>query len=445
MYFILSVLFFNLFGLAKGFWPHNMFSRRFRSCANRKMLKKNKNNGNRRRKNSLKLPSFEAFTKSSLEEERSTFLLVDFNNVRGKSDFALTNHDLLFQLDKWKSSFSSSRKIQIICVIDHGAYPHAYQFGNLGLVIFAGPDRTADDIIVKATRWLIVPNTEDVTDLRDTTSTTSFDTNTVVSVVTSDRELKMRCLRINRLRRGNRNKKSINAQVKVFESFHLLDCLRKFSSLNANIKSTCDNSYLESTRATASSIKLRHVLKQELARLERDIRFYDYKCPPWESGQEQVEASEAIPYKTTVLSNNITDNLITQFQEENNGVCSPKKVYNEKTWHRVLIAENMRQMLERVPASVKAPNDILLQYQCQYNKQSSKNECPPNLFLDHRLKFEPQMQEELVQYFDRALRSSRFSVLHITPNDTLTNSGYLLQKRWFRNLKWPSTFDAISA
>eukprot|EP00546_Thalassionema_frauenfeldii_P000872 CAMPEP_0178935920 /NCGR_PEP_ID=MMETSP0786-20121207/24840_1 /TAXON_ID=186022 /ORGANISM="Thalassionema frauenfeldii, Strain CCMP 1798" /LENGTH=394 /DNA_ID=CAMNT_0020614175 /DNA_START=126 /DNA_END=1307 /DNA_ORIENTATION=+ len=394
------------------------------------MSKKNRNNGNRRRKNSLKLPSLEAFTKVSLEEERSTYLLVDFNNVRGKSDFALTNHDLLFQLDKWKSSFSSQRKVQIICVIDHGAYPHAYQFGNLGLVIFAGPDRTADDIIVKATRWLIVPNTEDVTEIRDATSITSFDSNMVVSVVTSDRELKMRCLRIKRLRRGNRNKKSISAQAKVFESFQLLDCLRKFSSSNVNVKSAGDNSNPKNTKATATSIKLRHVLKQELARLERDIRFYDYKHPPWESGQEQVEASEAVPYKTTVLSNNITDNLITQFQEENNEVCSPKKVYNEKTWHRVLIAENMRRMLDRVPVSVKTPNDILLQYQCQYNKQNSTNEFPPNLFLDHRLRFEPHLQEELVQYFDRALTSSGFGVLQITPDDTLTNSGYVLQKRW---------------
>eukprot|EP00547_Thalassionema_nitzschioides_P007703 CAMPEP_0194220700 /NCGR_PEP_ID=MMETSP0156-20130528/29040_1 /TAXON_ID=33649 /ORGANISM="Thalassionema nitzschioides, Strain L26-B" /LENGTH=437 /DNA_ID=CAMNT_0038950843 /DNA_START=137 /DNA_END=1450 /DNA_ORIENTATION=- len=412
--------------------------------------------GNLRRiRNAPKIPSLESFIEESLEKGKKIILLVDFNNVRGKSDFALTNQDLLFQLEQWKNASSSIRRIQIVCVIDHGSRNFAYRFCNLGLVVFAGPNRTADDVIAKATHWLIVPNREKTMKVDDDGVALDSNFDIRVLAVTSDRELKMRCLRINRLRKCKEKQRNDSDNIKVFDSFQLLKCLDNFRRLNSN--SVEQKPFDVSDRGDkfgdnagndnedAGSLMLSRILKEELSRLEKDLRFYDYKHPPWKSGQEKLEASEAVPYKTMVLSTATTNNSINSCQTEEVLYCSPKQTYTEKTWHRVLIAENMRQMMDRFPEPAETTiSDVLSQYQFRYNQENSTKEHTLNLFLDHRMRFEPHLQQELHEYFDRSLASVEYDKVQATVNETTVNSRYLLQIRWFDKLKWTSILETIS-
>jgi hypothetical protein len=94
-------------------------------------------------------------------------LLVESNNVRGKEDFQLTNSGLLKKLQWWRrQSFSSdsnsnrTTRMNIVCVMDHGSQAGTFSYEGLGLVVFAGPNRTADDVIAQATRWM-APSPDD--------------------------------------------------------------------------------------------------------------------------------------------------------------------------------------------------------------------------------------------------------------------------------------------
>jgi len=94
-------------------------------------------------------------------------LIVDVENVRGKSGFGLSHLDLVKQLTQW--AYASQLNVgQVIMVVDHGSSQTAYwtetndnddDLGNTSplAIVFAGPSQKADDVIAKdigkISRW----------------------------------------------------------------------------------------------------------------------------------------------------------------------------------------------------------------------------------------------------------------------------------------------------
>ena len=109
-------------------------------------------------------------------------ILVDAENIRGKTNFELSHADLLDRLMVW-SSLRNHAYGRSIVVIDHGWKPTAHLLSQLrgyGIcVTFSGPNLKADDVIARDTQWLL--NQTDVTQ---------------VIVITADRELSFRFVRI---------------------------------------------------------------------------------------------------------------------------------------------------------------------------------------------------------------------------------------------------------
>ena len=105
-------------------------------------------------------------------------ILVDAENIRGKTNFELTHADLLDRLMVW-SSLRNHAYGRCIVVIDHGSKPTAHSLSQLkgyGIcVTFSGPNQKADDVIARDTQWLL--NQTDVSQ---------------VIVITADRELSFR-------------------------------------------------------------------------------------------------------------------------------------------------------------------------------------------------------------------------------------------------------------
>jgi hypothetical protein len=102
-------------------------------------------------------------------------LLVDFNNVRGVDGFTHTSACFVALLSAWAMQCGLARG-RVFCYIDHGTHFAVRPFGPLVLV-FAGPNRTADDAIVADVRFFLAQR------------------GCAVLVATNDRQLRQRCTR----------------------------------------------------------------------------------------------------------------------------------------------------------------------------------------------------------------------------------------------------------
>jgi hypothetical protein len=78
-------------------------------------------------------------------------LVVDVENVRGKSGFAYSHQDLLEGLEQyalfWKAT-SNACDLGILGVVDHGSAPTGFSM-HFGGLVFAGPTRKADDVVAQ--------------------------------------------------------------------------------------------------------------------------------------------------------------------------------------------------------------------------------------------------------------------------------------------------------
>lgn len=77
-------------------------------------------------------------TRIEWAKETDAVILIDAENVRGKSNFLLSHFDLLTQTTEWAEHHGFQHNI--VLVVDHGTLPHAYHLpGNVGLTLaFAG-------------------------------------------------------------------------------------------------------------------------------------------------------------------------------------------------------------------------------------------------------------------------------------------------------------------
>lgn len=98
----------------------------------------------------------------SLESMRSRFdrfpdrdflCLFDGDNIRGKSGFRISKEELLYRVTVWSMSVGIADKA--VLFFDHGPshYAHLLPYNQSIAVVFSGPGKSADDVIVGATKW----------------------------------------------------------------------------------------------------------------------------------------------------------------------------------------------------------------------------------------------------------------------------------------------------
>jgi len=75
-------------------------------------------------------------------------VLIDLENVRGKSNFDLTHRELLKQTTMWAKMNDVEDKVTM--VVDHGSSHTAFYLPEGGLsMVFAGPRMKADDVLAR--------------------------------------------------------------------------------------------------------------------------------------------------------------------------------------------------------------------------------------------------------------------------------------------------------
>ena len=119
----------------------------------------------------------------ALTQKEDIVIVIDVENVRGKTSFELDHCDLLDRLVIW-TSLRHNALGRTLAVVDHGSKSSAhllhdgYKNTNKAAlcVSFAGPEDKADDVIARDVRWLL------------TSSTTQH-----IVVITADQELAWRC------------------------------------------------------------------------------------------------------------------------------------------------------------------------------------------------------------------------------------------------------------
>lgn len=85
--------------------------------------------------------------------------------------------------------------------------------------------------------------------------------------------------------------------------------------------------------------------------------------------------------------------------------------FEEKTWHRILVAENLRRMLERLSVSPcwtldQGLSNILCRYKSLYETSLLQLDMVPStMVFDRRIRFENSLQLGLIEYLERGVAS----------------------------------------
>ena len=163
---------------------------------------------------------------------KGSVILIDGDNVRGKTSFSVTKEKLLNDLDLLQERFQLTNKLQLY--FDHGTTHEAYRQPNGVSLVFSG-DQTADDIICRDVGWY------------------HKRFNNHVVVITSDSGLKARCHRAARF----------ESKIKVVDSY-LFNDLMDSLSINNDIE--------EDVKLEKSSPNIVESRDVDLARLELRLR-----------------------------------------------------------------------------------------------------------------------------------------------------------------------------
>jgi hypothetical protein len=87
-------------------------------------------------------------TRMKWAADTDAVVLIDLENVRGKSDFDLTHRELLKRTTMWAKMNDLQDKVTM--VVDHGSLHTAYYLPDGGLsMVFAGPRMKADDVLAR--------------------------------------------------------------------------------------------------------------------------------------------------------------------------------------------------------------------------------------------------------------------------------------------------------
>jgi predicted phosphodiesterase len=177
----------------------------------------------------------------------SGVILIDVENLRGKSGFSLSHHEILNAIAAWGDNRS-------VLVVDHGSLPSALWMDDAQMaVVFAGPSCKADDVIAND----LVPYFAEVPK---------------VTVVTADNELIQRCRRASR----------VTQQLNIMSPIQLLEDLEVvlaaphpdfFESLTEDSdEENNDDDLAEEDRATLELLD--HEIKLSAQLLEAEAQLY---------------------------------------------------------------------------------------------------------------------------------------------------------------------------
>lgn len=125
--------------------------------------------------------------------ERLIGIIIDVENVRGKSGFRLSHTELIQRIHQYMNSKDvphNSLYGKIILVVDHGQESSRIWLNDIGIsIVFAGPNSyiKADDVIAMD----IIPH---LLTLTSTNTTTSSKKPGTIGVITADEQLIRRCL-----------------------------------------------------------------------------------------------------------------------------------------------------------------------------------------------------------------------------------------------------------
>ena len=121
-----------------------------------------------------RVKQFEASVKS-LVLGFDGILMIDGDNVRGKSLFGLSHSSLLARTARWSAKNELSGNV--VLLVDHGTLPSSYHLPGMGVSIaFSGPKLSADDVAARDVPWFHARGHD-------------------VMLVTADSGLAMRCRR----------------------------------------------------------------------------------------------------------------------------------------------------------------------------------------------------------------------------------------------------------
>lgn len=306
----------------------------------------------------------------------TSVLIIDGDNVRGKTKFMLSKEELLLRVENWL--FMENMQGKVLVVYDHASKQSGYMLDSGLGVIFAGPDDCADDVIAR-----------DVPVFHR-----QFNANVVV--VTDDKELRRRCSRDTSPR--IMKKKGIvdvssNYTISIISSTLFADYLMSgtlpstsssspstYSSVNATKQDTdvCFESIKMINRPQVklllsdmnSEIDLRRKLAQVQTVLARSSRQNKARilsrAKQIEFRLGKIHASKSpdsintLAELSKVLNVSIENDIIyeSRFEilSEVLNLLKYDKSHVEDTWERVILAERLRSQLETSVANVSIPS-----------------------------------------------------------------------------------------
>ena len=151
----------------------------------------------------VKNNAFNDYIVQILSSNDNSILIIDGDNVRGKTKFSLSKEDLVDKVNVW--SKITDLNASIIIMFDHGSEHAAfYHTQNSYVIVFSGPILKADDVIA-----------------RDIPYYQEYLNCSVVAVVTEDVDLKKRCRKnsisspYNKRKSKKENKKNSNNKVDI--------------------------------------------------------------------------------------------------------------------------------------------------------------------------------------------------------------------------------------
>ena len=281
----------------------------------------------------------------------NTIIIVDGDNVRGKTKFSASKEQLCRDLDSFVSL--SGIDGRVVLMYDHGNEHEAFLFGSLA-VCFSGPGRTADDVIARDLVWF------------------QRRFNCSVVVVTADTGLKTRCFQGGRIT-GN--------HVSIVDSTQFVELLGStLLSTPVNTSASEDTAYSnpsnigvplneEIPQAILSVEALRPFTSERMNVLRRELgvrnqirsieKFVKGGCGKKKMVKLQKRAAEldkrlkkVITEESVSLGATLDEamKMSPEFQEAGyNALVGMLRVGStrgrEETWERVLLAERFRNTL----------------------------------------------------------------------------------------------------
>ena len=120
-----------------------------------------------------------------VEAQDQLLVIIDGDNVRGKTKFRLSKGQLCAAVQKWLSIYHLQDKVCLL--YDHGSKHCAYHLNDTGLVVAFSGEKKVDDIIVRDIQYY--------QSQKGSTHSNNEAYKSII-VVTEDRELKKRCRRV---------------------------------------------------------------------------------------------------------------------------------------------------------------------------------------------------------------------------------------------------------